>query len=278
MRPLCLALAIAACPAAAHEVTTGTLIIDHPYALETPATAMSGAGYMAITNTGTAPDSLLSVRADFPRVTLHGTEADAEGITRMIPVESLEIASGETVILAPGGSHIMFMGLDGDPFEEGERIPAALVFEHAGEITVEFWVEARGGGLTGHEGQDFGHLVPIPTDPIQVAAVQTALRDVLGPEAAPGPAAISGDAAVLPWQAGGEAGRAFLRSDTAGGWRVILLSGESLRFAATFRSLGLSPRRAIDLEQAVVASETVLTAEEGARYDGFAGTLFLGDG
>ncbi|PJN92451.1 hypothetical protein CNY89_29595, partial [Amaricoccus sp. HAR-UPW-R2A-40] len=33
---------------------------------------------------------------------------------------------------APGGAHVMFMGLDGDPFEVGEVIPATLVFEKAG--------------------------------------------------------------------------------------------------------------------------------------------------
>lgn len=152
MKPLCLILALAGAPLAAHEVTTQSLVIDHPYALVTPSTAMSGAGYMTIANTGTAPDRLLEVRADFPRVTLHGTETGAQGMTRMIPVESIEIVPGATVTLAPGGMHVMFMGLDGDPFEEGERIPATLVFERAGEIAVEFWVEARDGGMTGHEG------------------------------------------------------------------------------------------------------------------------------
>jgi len=152
MKHLTLALALLALPAVAHEVTTDSLVIDHPYALETVATAMSGAGYMTITNTGSAPDRLLDVRADFPRVSLHGTETDAQGVTRMIPVEGIEIAPGETVTLAPGGMHVMFMGLDGDPFEEGERIPATLVFERAGEIEVEFWVEPREGGMTGMRG------------------------------------------------------------------------------------------------------------------------------
>ncbi len=276
MKHLALALALLALPASAHEVTTDSLVIDHPYALETVATAMSGAGYMTITNTGSAPDRLLEVRADFPRVTLHGTQADAQGVTRMIPVEGIEIAPGETVTLAPGGMHVMFMGLDGDPFEEGERIPATLVFERAGEIEVEFWVEPREGGMTGHEGHDHGSLEPA-VDPVQSAAVEAALRDVLGADTDLGPVAIAGNASVLSWRVAGVAGRAFLREE-AGEWSVILLSGESLRFAATFRSLGLPPRRAIDLEQAVAATEAILTAEEGARYDGFTGTLFLGDG
>jgi hypothetical protein len=35
----------------------------------------------------------------------------------------------------------MFMGLQGDPFEEGETVLATLVFENAGEIEIEFNVE-----------------------------------------------------------------------------------------------------------------------------------------
>jgi copper(I)-binding protein len=274
MKHLAFALALMALPAAAHEVTTESLVIDHPYALETPVTAMSGAGYMTITNTGSVPDRLLEVRADFPRVTLHGTETDTQGVTRMIPVEGIQIAPGETVTLAPGGMHVMFVGLDGDPFEEGERIPATLVFERAGEIAVEFWVEPRDGGMTGHEGHDHGSLAPA-FDPVQSAAVEAALREVLGADAAVGPAAFAEDVAVLPWTVAGESGRAFLRSD-AEGWRVILLSGESLRLAATFRVLGVAPRTASELAEAVENADAGIDATARGAHDSFQGTLFIG--
>lgn len=196
MMRLALALALLALPAAAHEVTTGSLVIDHPYALETAATALSGAGYMTITNRGAEPDRLLAVRAAFPRVILQAVAPDAQGMPRMIPVEAIVLPPGETVTLAPGGPHVLFLGLDGDPFEEGERIPATLVFERAGEIAVEFWVEARRGEATGQQDHAEGALVPAP-DPTQSAAIQAALRDVLGPDAQVGPVAIAGDAAVM---------------------------------------------------------------------------------
>ena len=273
MKRVTLALSLLALPAAAHEVTTETLVIDYPYALETPSTDMSGAGYMTITNTGDTPDRLLEVRADFPSVTLHGTETDAQGVIRMIRVAGIEIQPGETVTLAPGGMHVMFMGTGGDPFEEGERICAALVFERAGEIAVEFWVEPRTGGTIGHEGHDEGAIYPAP-DPTQSVAIQTALRAVLGAAAELGTPAIAGDADVATWRAGGETGRAFLRSD-AGGWRVVVLSGESLRLAGTFRVLGLSPPRATELEAAVRIVEADLADAQRGANDGFRGTLFV---
>jgi hypothetical protein len=170
----------------------------------------------------------------------------------------------------------MFMGLDGDPFEVGERIPATLVFERAGEIEVEFWVEPRDGGMTGHEEHDHGSIAP-GHDPVMLAEAQAALRDVLGAETIIGPAAFAGNAAVLPWAIAGEAGRAFLREE-ADGWSVILLSGESLRFAATFRVLGLSPREAAELEASIAAIEAVLDVTQRAAHDAFAGTLFINGG
>lgn len=134
------ALLIAPFSVTAHEYKIGGLVIDHPVAKTTPATAMSGAGYLSITNTGDAPDSLIAVEADFPRVMIHDTKVEND-IASMFHIDAAEIAPGETVTFAPGGKHIMFMGLDGDPFEAGEVVEATLVFKNAGRIDVNFNVE-----------------------------------------------------------------------------------------------------------------------------------------
>lgn len=136
--------------AAAHEFTLGDLEILHPMAFETPVTAKSGAGYLTVTNTGESDDSLVEVRADFPKVMLHLSE-EKDGVATMTHVDKLDIPAGETVELAPGGYHVMFMGLGGDPLEVGEKIKATLVFEQAGEIDVEFNVEPRD-GASDHSG------------------------------------------------------------------------------------------------------------------------------
>jgi copper(I)-binding protein len=60
----------------------------------------------------------------------------------MVPVEAVEVPPGQTVTLAPGGMHVMFMGL-GAPLTEGEKIDAELVFEKAGRVEVQFNVEPR---------------------------------------------------------------------------------------------------------------------------------------
>lgn len=137
--------------AQAHEYKVGNLVVDHPMAFETTKTAKSGAGYLTITNTGDTADSLLSVSADFPRVMIHTTE-EKDGIAKMRHVEKIEIPAGETVVLKPGGYHVMFMGLNGDALEEGEKFPATLTFENSGDLDVTFNVEARKKG--GHDHGD----------------------------------------------------------------------------------------------------------------------------
>ena len=67
----------------------------------------------------------------------------------IIEITGLKLAypqpgGGETVVLEPGGYHIMLMGLT-KPLTEGEMVPATLIFEHAGRIEVEFMVDPPGG-------------------------------------------------------------------------------------------------------------------------------------
>ena len=145
MRPaLILALSLMATPLVAHDFKLGDLVIAHPYSLETAKTAMAGAGYLEITNNGQTADRLIEVKADFPRVEVHTVEMSDDGVARMRKLENgLEFAPGETVALQPGGFHIMFMGLEGDPFEVDETVPATLVFENAGTVDVVFNVEPR---------------------------------------------------------------------------------------------------------------------------------------
>ena len=138
--------ALLALPAAAHDYTAGDIVVDHPMAFETPKTARVGGGYLTITNGGDTADRLVSITAEgFDEVSLHETTTDDMGVARMSHLKGVELPAGETVTLVPGGLHIMFMGLDGDPFEVGEKIPATLTFEKAVTLDVTFNVESRRG-------------------------------------------------------------------------------------------------------------------------------------
>lgn len=126
--------------AAAHDYTAAKLKVNHPWARPTVAAQSVGGGYMTITNQGTTDDALVAVKwADSPTVELH-SHTMAGGVTQMRQVSNIALPAGKSVQLAPGGLHVMFMGLK-SPLAVGEKRDAVLVFEKAGELKVQFKVE-----------------------------------------------------------------------------------------------------------------------------------------
>ncbi len=81
-------------------------------------------------------DRLLGVTTPVAgHVMIHVVEKDGD-VSRMKHIETLEVPTGERITLAPGGMHLMLMGLQ-DKLSEGTTFPVTLSFENAGEITVE---------------------------------------------------------------------------------------------------------------------------------------------
>lgn len=140
----CLFVALLPVGAFAHDYKLGALEISQPWARATAPTAPAGGGYLSITNKGPTPDRLVSVRSPAAdKIEVHEMKMDGN-IMRMREVEhGLEIAPGATVKLAPGGFHLMMMGLKG-PLKQGTRVPLTLTFEKAGSIDVELAVGGMG--------------------------------------------------------------------------------------------------------------------------------------
>ena len=138
------ALALLTTGAAAHEYKAGDLFIGHPWARATVPGAKVGGGYLTVKNEGSAPDRLLAVTVPFAAKAEIHESLEEDGVAKMRPVEGgLEIKPGETVELAPGGKHLMFVGLT-QPLAKGEKVKGELTFEKAGKVQVEFAIEAAG--------------------------------------------------------------------------------------------------------------------------------------
>lgn len=139
----------------AHDYVLGDLTVMHPKIFEKAAAVKVAGGYLSIANASDTDDTLVEIRiATVPRVELHLSETDANGVARMTKQDGIPVPAGDTVTLQPGGLHVMMMGLGGDPFEMGEKIEATLVFEKAGTLDVTFNVEARSANDhsgTGHD-------------------------------------------------------------------------------------------------------------------------------
>ena len=64
---------------------------------------------------------------------------------------------GKPVTFAPGGYHVMLMGLKA-PLKVGDSFPLTLTFEHAHPVTVNATVEATSGGAM----RDHGGIQGMP--------------------------------------------------------------------------------------------------------------------
>lgn len=139
--------------AQADDYKIGSLAILHPWAR--PSTGKTGAAYFTIENSGKADDALISVETDVAaRAEIH-TMTMEDMVMRMRKLDRLSLPGGETAKVAPGGLHVMLIGLKA-PLKIGDRFPLRLTFGKAGSIEVSVLVETpekAGGGMTG-----MGHM------------------------------------------------------------------------------------------------------------------------
>lgn len=127
----------------AHKFEKNGITVGHPWARATPEGMTAGAGYLKITNTGKDADKLLSGTFENAKATEFHEMKDEGGVMKMRALSGVEIKPGETLIFAPGGNHLMFMGLS-KPVVPGTVYKGTLTFEKAGSIDVEFKAEPVG--------------------------------------------------------------------------------------------------------------------------------------
>ena len=139
-----LVAAAATTSAIARDVQVGPIKIEQPWTRATPGGAKVAGGFLKITNTGTAPDRLVSATADVAGVVeLHEMQM-VDGVMKMRALGSgVELPPGKTVELKPGGYHIMFIDLK-KPIVQAKPVAAKLVFEKAGTVDIEFAVAPIG--------------------------------------------------------------------------------------------------------------------------------------
>lgn len=94
------------------------------------------AAYFVIRNSSAAPDRLIAAKSPIANITEVHTIIREGEVMKMRAAGPVEIKAGETLAFAPGGLHVMLVGVK-DKLEDGARVPITLVFEKAGERTIE---------------------------------------------------------------------------------------------------------------------------------------------
>ena len=145
----CVAVLFVGAAAQAEDYNVGPIHIAQAWARTTPKNASSGAAYLTVTNSGTAPDRMSCAGSDAAGQCQIHTMSMENGVMKMRPVEGgLEIRPGETVTLKPGADHLMLTQLK-HPLETGSTIAATLQFEKAGAVKVDVPVLAMGAAAPG---------------------------------------------------------------------------------------------------------------------------------
>lgn len=142
-----IAVTVALLAAALPTLAAADVFVTDAWARASILADRPGAAYLTLSSdTG---DRLIAVETPVAgHVMLHGTEMDANGVARMAHIAELDLPSGKTVALVPGGMHLMLMDLTAK-LDEGRTFPLILTFDTAGNVTVE--VQVRGVAATGPE-------------------------------------------------------------------------------------------------------------------------------
>jgi copper(I)-binding protein len=115
-----------------------TISVSGAWIRAVPAVSRNSAGYLLIENAGPA-DELLGAAIAGARVTeIHEMVRSGESMLMRRRV-SVPVPENGRVALAPGGLHLMLIGLQA-PLKVGETRAAVLRFRDAGEVNVEMVV------------------------------------------------------------------------------------------------------------------------------------------
>ncbi len=97
-----------------------------------------GAAWLTIRNSGAADRLVGAESPAAERVELH-THVHRDGVMMMRRVEGLDVPADGEAVLEPGGDHLMLFGLKAG-LAPGDSFPLTLLFEKAGQVTVEMRV------------------------------------------------------------------------------------------------------------------------------------------
>ncbi|TCO71878.1 copper chaperone PCu(A)C [Chromatocurvus halotolerans] len=124
-------------------VASSDAIISGAWVRAMPTAQSMTAGYLTLENDGDRPITVIGASSDAsPRVEIH-TTVRREGMQRMQQVETLEVAPGERVELAPGGYHLMLRDMPRMP-AAGDHVELCLELDRTGPACVTAVVSRDG--------------------------------------------------------------------------------------------------------------------------------------
>ena len=116
-----------------------------------------GAGAVFLTiNNGGAADRLVAASTPVAAMAELHTHMEMNGVMTMRKIDEIIVPAGQSIVLQPGGLHIMLMNMTA-ALKEGDTFPLTLTFDKAGTVNVT----AKVGGVAAmgehHHMMDMSH-------------------------------------------------------------------------------------------------------------------------
>jgi copper(I)-binding protein len=101
------------------------------------AQGQTGAGFLTLKNPDAKPDALVAVSSPLARTVQIHQSSMAGGMSSMKQLTRVELPAGGGVTFAPGGYHLMLVGLT-KAVKVGDTVPATLTFASGAKVQVSF--------------------------------------------------------------------------------------------------------------------------------------------
>lgn len=134
-RNLFIAVALSLVPAMA-AAAEAQVSLEGAWVRALPPTQPNTAAYLTVVNNGSVPIEVLAASAGIAgRVEFHTTR-EVEGFVRMEQLSKLDVAAGQSLALAPGGTHLMLLELSDMP-EAGTSVRLCLTLASGDELCTD---------------------------------------------------------------------------------------------------------------------------------------------
>ena len=142
-----------ALPASAQDFKLGGITVVATWARATPGGAKVAGAFLEIRAEAGVDDRLVAARSPASGTVEIHDHVDDGGVLKMRRIDGIAIKGAQSVVLKPGGMHVMMFDLKA-PLKEGDSVAFTLVFEKAGELQIAVPVAKIGaagpGGMPEH--------------------------------------------------------------------------------------------------------------------------------
>lgn len=110
--------------------------VENAKVREVPPGAPASAAFMTLQNRSSDAVRLIKATSSISRHTELHHHTQVEGVMQMRQVEAIEIGAEDSTVLAPGGLHLMLIGLEASPVT-GQDVSLTLTFDNGDTLNLE---------------------------------------------------------------------------------------------------------------------------------------------